>query len=52
MRGARIGVARNLAGFHEGVDAILEQAIASLKQAGAVIVDPADLEVPKTLSRR
>ncbi len=50
LRGARIGVARNLAGFHEGVDAILEQAIASLKAAGAVIVDPADLDVPKTLS--
>lgn len=45
LRGVRIGVARNLAGFHEGVDAILEQAIKSLVAAGAVIVDPADLKL-------
>lgn len=47
LRGARIGVARNLAGFHEGVDAIFAQAIKSLTAAGAVIVDPADLKLPE-----
>ena len=50
LKGARIGVARNLAGFHEGVDAIFDQAIAKLAAAGAVIVDPADLRLDKKLS--
>jgi amidase len=43
LSGARIGVARNMAGFHPGVDAVFEQAIAALRAAGAVIVDPADV---------
>jgi amidase len=43
LRGARIGVARNLAGFHEGVDAVFDQAVARLAAAGAVVVDPANL---------
>lgn len=51
LRGARIGVARNLAGFHESVDAVFEQAIAKLAAAGAVIVDPANLEAGKKLSK-
>jgi amidase len=44
LKGARIGVARDLAGFHEGVDGVFDQAIAKLAEAGAVIVDPANLE--------
>jgi len=43
LKGARIGVARNMAGFHPMVDATFETAIAALKKAGAVIVDPADV---------
>jgi len=43
LRGARIGVARNLAGFHEGVDARFEDALAALREEGAEIVDPADV---------
>jgi amidase len=43
LKGARIGVARNMAGFHPMVDATFEAAIAALKKAGAVIVDPADV---------
>jgi amidase len=39
LRGKRIGVVRSLAGFHEEVDARLEQAIADLAAAGAEIVD-------------
>jgi amidase len=39
LRGKRIGVVRSLAGFHEGVDAQLEQAIANLVAGGAEIVD-------------
>jgi Asp-tRNA(Asn)/Glu-tRNA(Gln) amidotransferase A subunit family amidase len=39
LRGKRIGVVRSLAGFHEGVDARFDQAIADLRSAGAEIVD-------------
>ena len=39
LRGKRIGVVRSLAGFHEGVDARFDQAIADLRAAGAEIVD-------------
>jgi amidase len=44
LRGKRIGVVRSLAGFHEDVDAALEQAIADLSAGGAEIVD--DLAMP------
>ncbi len=44
LRGARIGVARNNGfGTSPETDAIMEDAIAALKRAGAVIVDPADI---------
>ncbi len=43
LKGARIGVARNLAGFHPEVDKALEAAIGALKEAGAVVVDHADI---------
>ena len=43
LRGRRIGVARNLAGFNAGVDAAFELAIAALKSAGAVVIDKTDL---------
>ncbi len=43
LKGARIGVARNMAGFHPQVDATFDAAIAALRTAGAVIVDPADV---------
>jgi Asp-tRNA(Asn)/Glu-tRNA(Gln) amidotransferase A subunit family amidase len=39
LRGKRIGIVRSLAGFHEGVDARFEQAIADLRSAGAEVVD-------------
>ena len=46
LRGARLGVARAyFSGFDE-LDALIEQAIAALKRAGAEIVDPVDLAVP------
>jgi len=44
LRGARIGVARKYFGFSEAVDALMDQVIDQMKSAGAVIVDPADLE--------
>lgn len=44
LAGKRIGVVRKLAGMEPNADRILEQAIATLKAHGAVIVDP--VEVP------
>ncbi len=46
LSGARIGVARNLAGFHDEVDALFGQAISALRAAGAQIVDPANVRLP------
>ena len=43
LRGARIGVARNMAGFHDRVDALFEDALAALRALGAEVVDPADV---------
>jgi amidase len=44
LRGARIGVARKqYFGYSDVTDSIAEQAIADMKAAGAVIVDPADI---------
>jgi len=43
LEGARIGVARKMAGFHPAVDALLEEALGALEGQGAEVVDPADL---------
>lgn len=43
LQGARIGVARNMAGFHPAADAAFEQAIAALRDAGATIIDPCNV---------
>jgi amidase len=43
LRGARIGVARQYFGFHPRVDKIMEEALAAMKSAGALLVDPADI---------
>ena len=43
LKGARIGVARKLAGFNETVDKVFEEAIQRMKAEGAEIVDPADI---------
>ena len=44
LKGARIGVARKYFGFSDSVDALMNRVIDEMKSAGAVIVDPADLE--------
>ena len=44
LKGARIGVARKYFGFSDSVDALMEQAIAVLKEQGATLIDPADIE--------
>ena len=49
LRGARIGVARNFCEFNPRVDAVLETSIAALRDAGAVIVDPANIETARQI---
>ncbi|MGC2258555.1 MAG: amidase [Candidatus Sulfotelmatobacter sp.] len=44
LKGARIGVARKYFGFNDAVDALMEQSLDVLKQQGATVIDPADIE--------
>ncbi len=46
LEGARIGVVRNHAGFHEAVDSVFESALVALGQAGATLIDDVNL-VPR-----
>jgi amidase len=43
LKGARIGVARNLFGFSERVDKLIGEAIEVIKRLGAEVIDPAEL---------
>lgn len=43
LRGARLGVARKFFGFNPHVDKLMEDAIASLKDAGATVIDPVEI---------
>ena len=43
LSGARIGIARGFAGFHEQVDLLLARAIDAMRARGAEIVDPVAL---------
>lgn len=49
LKGARIGVARNFFGFHPGVDEIMEGCLSVMKELGAEIVDPANIESEEKL---
>ncbi len=44
LQGRRIGVLRSTLGFHEKVDQIMESALELLKQQGAEIVDPIEIQ--------
>ena len=44
LKGARIGVARKYFGFSESVDALMQQSLDVMKQQGATLIDPADIE--------
>ncbi|HTY48122.1 MAG TPA: amidase [Steroidobacteraceae bacterium] len=46
LKGRRIGVLRQFAGFHEGVDAEFDRALAALRAHGAILVDP--VRIPDT----
>jgi amidase len=43
VKGARIGIARNLAGDNAKIGKVFEDALAALRDLGAVLVDPADV---------
>jgi len=49
LNGMRIGIARELCGFHERVDEIVEASIAAMKRAGAIVVDPVAIKTTKLL---
>lgn len=51
LKGARLGVVRKLFGFNNAVDRLMESAIDAMKRAGAVIVDPADIETLDKLGK-
>lgn len=44
LKGKRIGVVRNLTGYHSGVDKVFEQALQQLREQGAIIVDNANID--------
>jgi amidase len=43
LKGARLGVVRKYFGFNDAVDELMNKLIAEMKQAGAEMVDPADI---------
>jgi amidase len=49
LKGARIGVVRNLFGFDERVDEIMETSIETMRKEGAKIVDPTEIPTTKDL---
>ncbi|MEE4380728.1 MAG: amidase [Pseudomonadales bacterium] len=48
LAGRRIGIVRSGTGYHEGVDALFEEAVAALDAAGAVLVDDLAFEPYET----
>ena len=43
LKGARLGVVRKYFGFNDAVDQLMDTLLGEMKQAGAEIVDPADI---------
>jgi len=50
LKGARLGVARQFFGFHDGVERAFVPVLAALQKAGAVLVDPVTLPGIDTIS--
>jgi Asp-tRNA(Asn)/Glu-tRNA(Gln) amidotransferase A subunit family amidase len=44
LKGKRIGIARNLTGYHKGLDKVFNQAVVDLKKQGAIIIDNTNFE--------
>lgn len=44
VKGKRIGIARNLMGYHQGLDAVFNEAVLSLKEQGAIIIDNTNID--------
>lgn len=44
LRGARLGVARNFFGFDPAVDAIMEESLRAMREAGAEVIDPTEFD--------
>jgi amidase len=51
LKGARIGVVRGPFGFHPSLQIVLTEAVAALRAAGAVIVDPVEFRASGKLER-
>jgi amidase len=49
LKGTRIGVARNFFGFNDMVDLLMEEAIKAMREKGAEIIDPANIETEKEI---
>lgn len=49
LKGARIGVSRNLFGFLPAVDQVMEDCLQLMKELGAELIDPADIETAKKM---
>lgn len=47
LSGARIGVVRRFFGFHDEVDALMDEALAAMKRLGAEIIDPVEMSSPR-----
>jgi len=45
LKGARIGIARNFFGRNDLVDQVIENAIEVMKENGAIIIDPTNIEI-------
>jgi amidase len=43
LRGARIGVARHLAGFNDRVDRLFDEALGAMRALGAELIDPVEI---------
>ncbi|MGI5917737.1 MAG: amidase [Anaerolineae bacterium] len=52
LRGARIGVARNVSDFHPRTWEVLEDCLAVMRDCGAEIVDPVEIENARRLAGR
>lgn len=51
LAGARIGVAReHYTGFHPGADLLFDEVLAAMRDAGATLVDPADIPTAAELA--